>query len=68
MEFKPINVERQGDQIVLGYVKYMKPQSSFKNAVINLAPVAVSLILLVVFAFVATFLVPDRPELGGGAI
>jgi hypothetical protein len=68
VEFKPINVERQGDQIVLGYVKYMKPQSSFKNAVINLAPVAVSLILLVVFAFAATFLVPDRPELGGSAI
>ncbi len=68
VEFKPINIEKQGDQIVLGYVKYMKPKSSFKNAVINLAPVAVSLILLVAFAFGATFLVPDRPELGGGAI
>lgn len=68
VEFKPINVERQGDQIVLGYVKYMKPNSSFKNAVINLAPVAVSLVLLIVFAFGATFLVPDRPELGGSAI
>jgi len=68
VEFKPINVERQGDQIVLGYVKYMKPNSSFKNAVINLAPVAVSLILLIAFAFGATFLVPDRPELGGSAI
>ncbi|MHA2025149.1 MAG: hypothetical protein ACW98U_04525 [Candidatus Thorarchaeota archaeon] len=68
VEFKPINVERQGDQIVLGYVKYMKPQSSFKNAVINLAPVAVSLVLLIAFAFSATFLVPDRPELGGSAI
>ena len=68
VEFKPINVERQGDQIVLGYVKYMKPNSGFKNAVINLAPVAVSLILLIAFAFGATFLVPDRPELGGSAI
>jgi hypothetical protein len=68
VEFKPINVERQGDQIVLGYVKYMKPQSSFKNAVINLAPVAVSLILLIVFAYAATFFVPDRPGLGGSAI
>jgi hypothetical protein len=68
VEFKPINVEKQGDQIVLGYVKYMKPQSSLKNAVINLAPVAVSLILLIVFAFAATFFVPDRPELGGNAI
>ena len=27
VEFKPINVERQGDQVILGYVKYMKPQS-----------------------------------------
>ncbi|MFW9926897.1 MAG: hypothetical protein ACFFDM_09030 [Candidatus Thorarchaeota archaeon] len=68
VEFKPINVERQGDQIVLGYVKYMKPKGGFTNAVINLAPVAVSLILLIVFAFGATFFVPDRPELGGGAI
>ncbi|MFX1482394.1 MAG: hypothetical protein ACFFCP_04310 [Promethearchaeota archaeon] len=68
VEFKPINVERQEDQIVLGYVKYIKPKSGFKNAVINLAPVAVSLILLVAFAFGATFLVPDRPGLGGNAI
>jgi len=68
VEFKPINVERKGDQVVLGYVKYMKPKSRFKNAVINLAPVAVSLVLLVLFAFGATFLVPDRPELGTNAL
>ncbi len=68
VEFKPINIEVQDDQIVLGYVKYRKPQSGFKNAVINLAPVGVSLILLVAFAFGATFLVPDRPGLGGSAI
>ncbi len=64
VEFKPINVERQGDQIVLGYVKYLKPKSRFKNVIINLAPIAVSLILLILFAFGATYLVPDRPELG----
>ncbi|MFW9794895.1 MAG: hypothetical protein ACFFEE_11360 [Candidatus Thorarchaeota archaeon] len=68
VEFKPINVERQGNQIVLGYVKYMKPQSSFKNTVINLAPVAVSLILLIMFAYGATFLVPHRPGLGSNAL
>jgi hypothetical protein len=68
VEFKPINVERQGDQILLGYVKYMKPQSRFKNAIINLAPVAVSLVLLILFAFGATYLVPDRPELGTNAL
>jgi hypothetical protein len=68
VEFKPINVERKGDQILLGYVKYIKPQSRFKNAVINLAPVAVSLVLLIAFAFGATFLVPDRPELGTNAL
>ncbi len=68
VEFKPINVERKGDQVVLGYVKYMKPKSRLKNAVINLAPVAVSLVLLVLFAFGATFLVPDRPELGTNAL
>ena len=68
VEFKPINVERQGDQVILGYVKYMKPQSRLKNAIINLAPVAVSLVLLILFAFSATYLVPDRPELGTNAL
>ena len=68
VEFKPINIEVQEDQIVLGYVKYRKPQSSLKNAVINLAPVGVSLLLLIAFAFGATFLVPDRPELGSSII
>jgi len=68
VEFKPINVERQGDQVILGYVKYLKPKSRLKNAVINLAPVAVSLVLLILFAYGATFLVPDRPGLGTNAI
>ena len=68
VEFKPINVERQGDQVILGYVKYMKPQSRLKNAIINLAPVAVSLVLLILFAYGATFLVPDRPGLGTDAL
>ena len=68
VEFKPINIEVQEDQIVLGYVKYRKPKSSLKNAIINLAPVGVSLILLIAFAFGATFLVPDRPGLGANAI
>jgi hypothetical protein len=68
VEFKPINIEVQDDQIVLGYVKYRKPQSNLKNAIINLAPIGVSLLLLVAFTFGATFLVPDRPELGGNAL
>ncbi|MFX1579825.1 MAG: hypothetical protein ACFFBJ_09285, partial [Promethearchaeota archaeon] len=68
VEFKPINVERKGDEVVLGYVKYLKPQSRFKNAIINLAPVAVSLVLLILFAFGATYLVPDRPGLGTNAL
>jgi hypothetical protein len=68
VEFKPINVERQGDQVILGYVKYIKPQSRLKNAIINLAPVAVSLVLLILFAYGATFLVPDRPGLGTNAL
>ena len=68
VEFKPINVERQGDQVLLGYVKYMKPKSRFKNAIINLAPVAVSLVLLILFAYGATYLVPDRPGLGTNAL
>ena len=68
VEFKPINVSVQDDQIVLGYVKYRKPQSALKNAIINLAPVAVSLLLLVAFAFGATYLVPDRPSLGRSAL
>lgn len=68
VEFKPINVSVQGDQIILGYVKYRKPPSALKNAIINLAPVAVSLVLLILFAYGATFLVPDRPGLGSAAI
>ncbi|MHA1575821.1 MAG: hypothetical protein ACTSU3_00530 [Candidatus Thorarchaeota archaeon] len=68
VEFKPINIEVQEDQIILGYVKYRKPQSELKNAIINLAPVGVSLLLLIAFAFGATFLVPDRPGLGGNAL
>jgi hypothetical protein len=68
VEFKPINVERKQDQIVLGYVKYIKPPSRLKNAIINLAPIAVSLVLLIAFAFGATYLVPERPELGTNAL
>jgi hypothetical protein len=68
VEFKPINVSYEEDQVVLGYVKYRKPPSALKNAIINLAPVAVSLILLVLFAFGATYLVPDRPSLGSDAL
>ena len=68
VEFKPINVSVQEDQIVLGYVKYRKPPSALKNAIINLAPVAVSLVLLIAFAFGATYLVPDRPSLGRSAL
>ncbi|MBN2230966.1 MAG: hypothetical protein JW779_15380 [Candidatus Thorarchaeota archaeon] len=68
VEFKPINIEVQDDQIVLGYVKYRKPASSLKNAIINLAPVAVSLLLLIAFALGATYLVPESPGLGGDAL
>ena len=68
VEFKPINIEVQGNQIILGYVKYRKPPSSFKNAVINLAPVMVSLVLLIAFALGATYLVPSSPGLGGDAL
>jgi hypothetical protein len=68
IEFKPINIEVQGDQVVLGYVKYRKPQSSFKNAIINLAPIMVSLILLIMFALGATYLVPSSTGLGGDAL
>jgi len=68
VEFKPINIEVQDDQVILGYVKYRKPPSSFKNAIINLAPVMVSLILLIAFALAATYLVPSTPGLGGDAL
>lgn len=68
VEFKPINIEVQGDQVVLGYVKYHKPTSSLKNAIINLAPVMVSLLLLIAFALGATYFVPSSPGLGGDAL
>ena len=68
VEFKPINVSIQGDQVVLGYVKYRKPASALKNAVINLAPVGVSLVLLIFFALGATYLVPSSPGIGGAAL
>ncbi|MHA2140055.1 MAG: hypothetical protein ACXADC_02690 [Candidatus Thorarchaeota archaeon] len=67
VEFKPINVTVQDDRIILGYVRYVNPTSSLKRAVINLAPVAVSLVLLTFFALAATYLVPDS-HLGGDAI
>jgi hypothetical protein len=63
VEFKPLNVSVEGDQVVLGYVKYRKPPSEFKNVIINLAPVAVSLILLTFIALPITYLV--SPGLGG---
>jgi hypothetical protein len=67
VEFKPINVTVQDDRIILGYVRYVNPTSSLKRAVINLAPVAVSLVLLTFFALAATYLVPGS-HLGGEAI
>ena len=67
VEFKPINVTVEDDRIILGYVRYVNPSSTLKRAVINLAPVAVSLVLLTFFALAATYLVPDS-HLGGEAI
>jgi len=67
-EFKPLSVQVIGDQAFLGYVKYVNPKSSLKRAVINLAPVAVSLALLVFFALGATYLVPSSPGIGGKAL
>ncbi len=67
VEFKPINISVEGDQVVLGYVKYVNPSSVLKRTVINLAPVGVSLILLTFFALAATYLIPDA-HLGGEAI
>lgn len=68
VEFKPISVERMGDEYRLGYVKYRNPASDFKKAVINLAPVAVSLLLLTLFAAAVTYLVPGSPGIGGQAL
>ncbi|RDE17975.1 MAG: hypothetical protein C4K49_00110 [Candidatus Thorarchaeota archaeon] len=68
VEFKPINVEVKDNYVLLGYVKYRNPDSMLKRAVINLAPVAVSLVLLVFFALGATYLVPGSPGIGGEAL
>jgi len=68
VEFKPINVTRQDDRVVLGYVRYVNPESTFKRAIINLAPVAVSLVLLILFALGATYLVPTSTGIGGEAL
>ncbi len=68
VEFKPINVSVQGDQVVLGYVSYRDPKSVFKKAIINLAPVGVSLVLLTFFALAVTYLVPTSPGIGGQAL
>ncbi len=68
VEFKPINVEVTDDGIVLGYVRHRVPSSPIKGAIIGLAPVAVSLVLLVFFALGATYLVPDTPGIGGHAL
>ncbi len=68
VEFKPINVSREEDHVILGYVKYRKPTSEIKNAIINLAPVAVSLAVLILFALGITYLVPSSQGLGGQAL
>lgn len=68
VEFKPISVEKMGDEYRLGYVKYRNPASDFKKAVINLAPVAVSLVLLTLFAVAVTYLVPGSLGIGGQAL
>ncbi|MFX1415549.1 MAG: hypothetical protein ACFFC0_02005 [Promethearchaeota archaeon] len=68
VEFKPINVTRQEDRVILGYVRYVNPESTFKRAIINLAPVAVSLVLLILFALGATYLVPGSLGIGGQAL
>ena len=70
VEFKPVNITVEDDQIILGYVKYINPKSAIKRAVINLAPVAVSLILLVFVALGALYLVPEefRTGVGGAAL
>ncbi|MFQ5833152.1 MAG: hypothetical protein ACE5H4_10650, partial [Candidatus Thorarchaeota archaeon] len=68
VEFKPINVTEQDDRVVLGYVRYVNPESTIKRAIINLAPVAVSLVLLIFFALGATYLVPESPGIGGEAL
>ncbi len=67
VEFKPVNIQVTDNGVILGYVKYKNPTSPLKKAVINLAPVAVSLVLLVFFALGATYLVPDA-HLGGQAL
>ncbi len=68
IEFKPINVSEQDDKIVLGYVTHEVPDNAVKGAVIGLAPVAVSLVLLTFFALAATYLVPASPGIGGEAL
>jgi len=68
VEFKPINVTRQDDRVILGYVRYVNPESTLKRAIINLAPVGVSLVLLILFALGATYLVPGSPGIGGEAL
>ncbi|TFG09952.1 hypothetical protein EU538_03360 [Candidatus Thorarchaeota archaeon] len=68
VEFKPVNVEVTDEGVVLGYVKYRRPTSAIKNAVINLAPVVVSLVLLIFFALGATYFVPGSPGIGGEAL
>ncbi|MCF2138142.1 MAG: hypothetical protein K9W43_13000 [Candidatus Thorarchaeota archaeon] len=68
VEFKPINIEVTDDGVILGYVRHRVPSSPIKGAIIGLAPVAVSLILLVFFALGATYLVPGTPGIGGEAL
>ncbi len=68
VEFKPLHVETVGDEVIFGYVKYRNPPSILKRAVINLAPVAVSLVLLIFFALGVTYLVPETPGIGGQAL
>ncbi|TFG11573.1 hypothetical protein EU537_12045 [Candidatus Thorarchaeota archaeon] len=68
VEFKPLHVKTVGDEVVLGFVKYRNPSSVLKRTVINLAPVALSLALLILFALGVTYLVPAATGIGGQAL
>ncbi len=61
VEFKPYKIEKTADGYILGYVKHVEPSSSLKSAIIGIAPMFMSFVILGLISLV----LPSNPPLGG---
>ncbi len=61
VEFKPYKIQKTADGYILGYVKHVEPSSSLKSAIIGIAPMFMSFVILGLVSLV----LPSNPPLGG---